>query len=73
MPISDLVATVTQIRCLKQDVRIGVASGFFYTLADRLYLITNRHVVIKEDDDYFPDELQLRACLGIACQNGNLS
>jgi len=51
---------VAQIRCFKQDAQIGVATGFFYTLADRLYFITNRHVVINEDDDHFPDELRLR-------------
>lgn len=60
MPISDLVATVAQVRCFKQGRQQGTASGFFYIHADRLYFITNRHVVIKEEDKYFPDELQLR-------------
>jgi len=29
MPISDSVATATQIRCFKQDAQTGVATGFF--------------------------------------------
>jgi S1-C subfamily serine protease len=60
MPISELTATVTHVRCFKKGKQRGVASGFFYVHADNLYLITNRHVVIKEEDDYFPDELRMR-------------
>lgn len=60
MPISDLVATVAPVCCIREGSQQATASGFFYVHADRLYFITNRHVVIKEEDNYFPDELQLR-------------
>lgn len=59
MPISDLVAKVAPVRCFKEGSQQATASGFFYLYDDRLYVITNRHVVIKEEDNYFPDELQL--------------
>ena len=60
MPINNIVASVTHIQCLKQGQRNSVATGFFYVHKDNLYLITNRHVVISEVDNYFPDEIQLR-------------
>lgn len=60
MAISDLVATVAQVRCFKEGRQQANASGFFYIHSDRLYFITNRHVAIKEEDEYFPDELQLK-------------
>ncbi len=37
----------------------GYASGFFYMHRGEIYFITNRHVVIDEDNDFFPDELHL--------------
>ncbi len=60
MPIDDRIATVSHIRCFKEGEQQAVASGFFYSDSDRLFLITNRHVVIKEDEDYCPDEIRLR-------------
>lgn len=60
MAISELVATVTQVRCYHGRRELGCASGFFYVRDDRLFLITNRHVTIDEEKDHFPDELRLR-------------
>jgi S1-C subfamily serine protease len=37
-----------------------MASSFFYFHNEALYLITNRHVVIEEEEDYYPDELRLK-------------
>lgn len=44
----------------KEGAEYHYATGFFYEHAEGLYLITNRHVVIDEEDDYHPDELILR-------------
>ncbi len=60
MPISDIVVTVARLRCQKNDSPAGSGSGFFYEHGHGLFLITNRHVLIDEDDDHFPDELVLR-------------
>lgn len=60
MPISDLVVTVAQVRCLREGEQQGIASGFFYLHEENLYFITNRHVIIKEDEDYIPDEIRLK-------------
>ena len=60
MPIDDRVATVSHVRCFKEEQQKAVASGFFYADSDRLFFVTNRHVVIKEDENYYPDEIRLR-------------
>jgi len=59
MAISDLVARVAPVRCFKEGRQQGTASGFFYVHGDSLYFVTNRHVVIKAEEDFFPDELVL--------------
>jgi len=41
--ISELVTSVTQVRCVKNGQQVGSASGFFYKERDELFLITNRH------------------------------
>jgi S1-C subfamily serine protease len=38
---------------------VGSATGFFYEDQGRTYLVTNRHVVIKEDANIYPDTIQL--------------
>ncbi len=39
---------------------LGTATGFFFSNNGRLFLVTNRHVVRQENDNYFPDSLRLR-------------
>lgn len=34
---------------------IGRATGFFFTDGERTFLITNRHVCIREKENYYPD------------------
>ena len=36
------------------------ATGFFYKYDDQFYFITNKHVVIDEEENHCPDELRLR-------------
>lgn len=59
MPISDLVTSVAHVRCFRNNQLLGAATGFFYSHEERMHFITNRHVVIQEDEDYYPDELRL--------------
>jgi len=58
--ISRLAVSVAPILGIKEGELISYATGFFYDYAEGLYFITNRHVVIDEEDGYFPDELRLR-------------
>ena len=59
MPISDIVATVSPIRCYREGNYLSSASGFFYDFESSLYIITNRHVFIDENEGYLPDEISL--------------
>ena len=58
--VDALLTAVTQVIALKGFVELGTASGFFYKSSDRLFLVTNKHVVIDEEKDYFPDALEIR-------------
>jgi len=60
MPISEIVATVANVNCFKNGQSQASASGFFYEHSGKLFFITNRHVVIHEEEDYFPDEARLK-------------
>lgn len=60
MPISDLVAVVTQVQCRKASATVGVGSGFFYEHQGTLCLVTNRHVFVDETKDHRPDSISLR-------------
>lgn len=61
MIISDINFTTTQIVMLKKGNPEGTATGFFYKTDDaNKYLITNRHVVIDENESFYPDQLKIR-------------
>ena len=40
--------------------RLGTATGFFFINENRLFLVTNRHVVRDESTSSFPDKLQIK-------------
>ena len=52
------IFVVAPIRCFEHNKLVGEATGFFY-YSDRLYFITNRHVLIEEEKNYYPDEIRL--------------
>jgi V8-like Glu-specific endopeptidase len=59
MSISDINFSTTRIQAFKNGQPIGTATGFFFKHGDAEFLITNRHVVINEQEDYFPDALSI--------------
>ena len=52
--------TVAPISCFEGRKNIGHATGFFIHYAEGSYFITNKHVIIDENDNYFPDIIKLR-------------
>lgn len=52
-----------------QACNLGSATGFFYQKGNSRYLITNRHVVVNEQNCFYPDSLVLRVHLN----TGNIS
>jgi len=57
MAVSDINFATTKIQMLASGKEVGSASGFFFRHNSIKYLATNRHVVIDEDDNFFPDTL----------------
>jgi len=60
MAIDPLVASVSKLILKKNGSIEGSATGFFYENNSKLFLITNRHVVIDEEKKFYPDEIVLR-------------
>lgn len=60
MPVDGLVTAVARITTFKDNMPQKTGSGFFYTNTGGLHYITNRHMVIKEDENYHPDQISLR-------------
>lgn len=60
MALNEILLTVTIIMQLKAGLVVGSASGFFYTRGDRLFLVTNQHVMRDEKKGVIPDALRLR-------------
>jgi len=60
MAIDELVTIVARLTSYEKDELKKTGSGFFYTNTSGLHYITNRHMVIKEDENYHPDKISLR-------------
>lgn len=58
--LADLWLAVVRLTVVAPGHDLKWATGFFFWHDSRLYLITNRHVVISEKDDYYADELILK-------------
>jgi S1-C subfamily serine protease len=58
----NLYLATTFIQMFAAETKVGSATGFFYQTPDtnKIFLITNRHVVRNERDLFFPDKLRLR-------------
>jgi hypothetical protein len=62
----DHIFAVSLVECMKKCRRNGKeiimanASGFFYKHKEKLYFITNRHVVVDDTKNFFPDILRLK-------------
>jgi len=56
--VDPILIKQASLELLRTGKTIGQASGFFYTTTDRVFLITNRHVVIDEQRGYEPDEVR---------------
>ncbi|MHC1630686.1 MAG: S1 family peptidase [Methanotrichaceae archaeon] len=61
MGINDkAVFAVAPVTCICRGYVVCKATGFFYKHGDKIYFITNRHVVIDEDEGYYPERLDLK-------------
>ena len=59
-PTNEVLAVTVKITTSKDGAKTGNGSGFFYRIGDNLYVITNRHVLRWEEENYYPDTAILR-------------
>jgi len=59
---NELALVTTPIQMFCKDTLVGKATGFFFTTPgeSQMFLITNRHVVVEEKEQLFPDHLVIR-------------
>ena len=55
--IESLLLSVTRVSTLLGEQQLTSATGFFFERDGRLFLVTNRHVVLDEASDHRPDRL----------------
>ncbi len=61
MILIDLLQKITTpITCKSARSTVGTATGFFFRFNNKLFLITNRHVFVKEKNNYYPDIISIR-------------
>ena len=58
--VDQLFMSVSIIIIKKGNDTIGTATGFFYKNESHLFLCTNRHVVIDERSNWYPDKLVIK-------------
>lgn len=58
--VNEIVLSVSIIVMLKAGTVVGSASGFFYTLNNKLFLATNQHVFMDAKKNLFPDHFRLK-------------
>jgi S1-C subfamily serine protease len=59
MLIEALLLAVTRVSTVADAKVISNATGFFFERDDRLFLVTNRHVVLDEASEHRPDALEI--------------
>ena len=59
MKIESLLLAVTRVTTLFGQRQLTNATGFFFERDDRLFLVTNRHVVLDEASGHHPDRLEI--------------
>ncbi len=57
--VESILLTTTLIRTYVGAQLLTGASGFFFRRDDRLFLVTNRHVLSDESSEHFPDRLEI--------------
>jgi S1-C subfamily serine protease len=57
--IESLLLTTARVSTFFGSQALTVASGFFFQRDERLYLITNRHVLIDQPTGHLPDRIEI--------------
>jgi hypothetical protein len=67
MKVESLLLAVTRVTTMIGQHHLTNATGFFFERDGRLFLVTNRHVVLDEASGHHPDRLEIE--LHVAPEN----
>lgn len=56
---TELEISVTRLVAISKGNKIWSATAFFYKHEEKIFLVTNRHCVIKEDTGQYPDKIEI--------------
>ena len=59
-PVEPLLLTAVYISTQQGNALLSSATGFFFRRDERLYLVTNRHVLLDEPGGHRPDRIVIR-------------
>lgn len=59
-PVEPLLLTAVYVSTLQGNALLSSATGFFFQRDERLYLVTNRHVLREESSGHLPDRIVIR-------------
>ncbi len=57
--IDTILLSATRICTFEQQRPLTNASGFFFARAERLFLVTSRHVLLDKPSGHFPDRIEI--------------
>lgn len=57
--LENVLLAVTQVATYVGNRSLTNASGFFFRRGDRLFVVTNRHVLYDEPSEHFPDRIEI--------------
>jgi S1-C subfamily serine protease len=71
--IESLLLTTARVSTFFGAQLLTGASGFFFERDERLYLVTNRHVVIDKPSGHLPDRIEIEVHTDAALKHGRAS
>ncbi|GAB4524720.1 MAG: hypothetical protein Tsb0019_26750 [Roseibium sp.] len=57
--IDPILLAVPRVSTFRNQTHLTNATGFYFERGERLFLVTNRHVVIDEDNGHLPDRIEI--------------
>lgn len=58
--ITPFALTVAPLIMYRDNCKLGAATGFFYSHNDKIFLITNKHVVIDKEKEFYPNKIRFQ-------------
>jgi len=58
--VNPLLISVFPIETYLDDNHLGGGTGFFYRNNDTIFIVTNRHVFVHEEEDHYPNRIRIK-------------